>query len=177
MLRHTFAFLCIPAWSADLRNSIVESFCVHARNLIEFFNQQSETPGQADHVVGAKHFCSTNYTAWTKGRPSHVLFGQLNKQISHLSYGRTSEDEKKIGAEEQLELLKLIEQELEVFGKSLRNPYADKWPFKDDVLTEGRITIPAGTLSTTNQTASISSLGVLLPTGPATPGPRLVIKP
>lgn len=133
MLRHTFNFMGIPAWSSELRNAIIESFCVHARNLIEFFSQRSKTAGQADgDYVGAKHFCN-NYEPWTKGRPSSDLTKRLNRQVAHLTYDRTSRDEDKVGGKEQLELIKLIEQEIEAFGSSLREPYKAKWPFKKDV--------------------------------------------
>ena len=39
MLRHARNFLRVPAWSTELANAVIESFCVHARNLIEFFDQ------------------------------------------------------------------------------------------------------------------------------------------
>ena len=41
MLRHTFAFLHVRAWSTELRNAIIETFCVHARNLVGFFDEEA----------------------------------------------------------------------------------------------------------------------------------------
>ena len=95
MFYRTYNFLDVPAWSAGLANAIIESFCVHARNLIEFFDQESATPGQArSNYMGAKHFCD-GYIPWTKGGPSNDLRGRLNRQISHLTYDRTSKEEEK----------------------------------------------------------------------------------
>ncbi len=129
MFYRTYNFLDVPAWSPGLANAIIESFCVHARNLIEFFDQESATPGQArSNYMGAKHFCD-GYIPWTKGGPSNDLRGRLNRQISHLTYDRTSKEEEKIGRKERAKLVELIERELEVFGGCLRKPYVEKWPF------------------------------------------------
>jgi hypothetical protein len=175
MLRHTFNFMGVPAWSTELRNAIIESFCVHARNLIEFFSQKSETAGQADSdYVGAKHFCKS-YEPWTKGRLSTELVARLNRQVAHLTYDRTSQTEGKVGPKEQLELLGLIEQEIEIFANSLREPYRSKWPFKDPSFR-----IPAAViqnLSATNHTTSVTSRYVSGATGAAGPTPPPVIKP
>src|SRR6516162_6299974 len=84
MFRLTYLFLRLPAWSGELANAIIESFCVHARNLIDFFSEESATPGQSDNFMGAKHFCN-GYAAWTEGGPSNDLRGRLNRQISHLT--------------------------------------------------------------------------------------------
>ncbi len=157
MLRHCFAFLHIPAWSTELRNAIIEAFCVHARNIIEFFDQDSETAGQAkSDYVGARHFCKNGYKPWSKERPGNELVGRLNRQISHLTYDRTSQNEEKIGRKEQLELVRLIEQELEIFSGRLREPYASRWPWRDNSESAAKMELPAGPLGATNQTTSPS---------------------
>ena len=172
MLRQTFGFLHVPAWSPELLNMIIESFCVHARNLIDFFNENSATPGQSKGYVGAKHFC-TNYQPWTEGGPSKDLVGRLSRQISHLTYDRTSQNEEKIGPKEQLELVRLIEQELEIFGKCLRKPYASRWPFTRDV---AQMEFPAEPLGATNHTTSISTY-VGGWTGSMAAAPKRVVEP
>jgi fructose-1,6-bisphosphatase len=131
MLRHTYLFLCVPAWSGELRNALIEAFSIHARNLVEFFDQQSQTAGQAkSDYQGAKHFCKSDYQAWSKGRPSQTLLGKINRQIAHLTYDRTAQEEGKLGTADLNELFNYIQQELQEFGKSLREPYAAKWPFR-----------------------------------------------
>ena len=173
MLRQAFDFLHVPAWRPELRNMIIELFCVHARNLIGFFDENSATPGQSrSDYVGARHFCRNDYEPWRKGRPSNELSGRLNRQVSHLSYDRTSQNEGKIGPKDQLELVRLIEQELEIFGNCLREPYANRWPFRGSV---AQMEFPAGPLGATNHTTSISTY-VGGWTGSAAPTTKWVIE-
>lgn len=170
MLRHTFNFLLVNAWSTELRNAIIESFCVHARNIVDFFDEKSSSPGQAkSDYVGAKHFCNPDYEPWTKGRPSNDLYGRLNRQVSHLTFDRTSKNEEKLGGKELGELFRLIEQELQIFGKYLRDPYAGKWPFGDNDKVAVKATASVTNLSATNHTTSVSNSYDGGPTGPAGP--------
>jgi hypothetical protein len=171
MLRHTFGFLHLPAWSPALLNAIIESFCVHARNLIDFFDEKSATPGQSN-FVGAKHFCSDEYKPWSRGSPSTDLRGRLNKQISHISYERTSRNQEKVGPKEQLELVRLIEGELEIFAKFLRKPYASRWPFGGSTIGEAQIKFPAGSLGQSNTTGLVAQTYVGGWTGPAGPATK-----
>lgn len=160
MFRHTYNFLHVPAWSPELANAIIKSFCVHARNLIEFFDQESATPGQArSDYIGAKHFCN-GYIPWTNGGPSNDLRGRLNRQISHLTYDRTSKEEEKIGAKERAELVELIERELEIFSGCLRKPYVEKWPFAKHGGPRTTLTIGDSPYSSTNQVTMINSPGL-----------------
>ena len=133
MLRATNVCLSTPveAFGRVVVNALIESFCVHARNLIDFFDQSSETPGKAQHnYLGAKHF-TTGYVPWAEGIPSNDLISRLNKQISHLTYGRTAKDEEKIGDKQRSKLLEILEVELKQFRDCLKDPYAQRWPFND----------------------------------------------
>jgi hypothetical protein len=159
MFRLTYLLLQLPAWSGGLANAIIESFCVHARNLIDFFSEKSATPGQSNNYTGAKHF-SDGYTAWTKGGPSHDLCGRLNRQISHITYDRTSKDQEKIGPKERAELVELIERELKIFSGCLRKPYKEDWPFGEDAASGKSIVIGVSPYSATNQVGMIHSLGL-----------------
>jgi hypothetical protein len=151
MLRSTFNFLHTPAWSPELRNAIIEAFCIHARNLIKFFDDA----GQSNYV-SAKHFCN-NYKPWANGRPpSGDLRGRLNNQIAHLTYDRTARNEDKVGDNEQSELIALIEREIEIFRNSLKEPYKAKWPF-NEASAQSAVT----NLSTTNHTTSISPVPMI----------------
>jgi hypothetical protein len=97
--------------------------------LVDFFSEQSVTPGQARQgYMGAKHFCN-DYVPWSEGRPDGELYGSLNEQISHLTYNRSSADNEKIGRKERLELLRQIERELEIFAARLKPIYKERWPF------------------------------------------------
>jgi len=70
-----------------VNNCVVESFALHARNIIDFFY----TPPQKDDVVAA-HFFST-HGAWSAVCPTiapilETAKGRANKEISHLTYTR-----------------------------------------------------------------------------------------
>jgi hypothetical protein len=103
---------------------VIEAFCIHARNLIKFFDEN----GQSKDDVRAKHFCN-NYACWTLGGPSKDLRRRLNKHVAHLTYDRSAQNEDKVGDNEQLELIRLIDREIEILRNFLKDPYKDRWPF------------------------------------------------
>lgn len=133
MLRATYTCLASESlmllFSDVLKNSLIESFCIHARNLIEFFDEKSATPGQSDGRLGAKHF-TTDFTAWDKGGPSNDLRNRLNKQVSHLTYDRTKSIEEKVGLKESEELMRLLGGEIDRFLGYLREPYKPPAPLE-----------------------------------------------
>ena len=56
MMRHTYICLTGPAhvwFSQVVINAVIESFCIHARNLIDFF---TSTAGPSDETAAARHF-------------------------------------------------------------------------------------------------------------------------
>src|SRR5205809_3763006 len=74
--------------STTLKNCAIESFALHARNLIDFFYTP---PAKADDVVAAHFF--TDPGAWDSHRPACPAAlgdakGRANKEVSHLTYGR-----------------------------------------------------------------------------------------
>src|SRR5476649_2883387 len=74
---------------AILKNALIESFCLHARALFEFFRKES-----ARHEYTEAHYQFFNRES---------SFSQkLNTQIAHLVFeGRTTEEEEKIGARDR----------------------------------------------------------------------------
>lgn len=73
-----------------LLNAILESFLIHARNLIDFFYLDSPRP---DDVV-AEHFIKN----WNRQRPPVTDLlkntkSQANKHLAHLTYQRRSLDQ------------------------------------------------------------------------------------
>jgi hypothetical protein len=131
--------------TAPVRYGLVEVFCIHARNLIEFFNQESETPGHArSDYMGAKHFCESGYLAWKEGRPDRRLVGKLSRHVSHLTYDRTKEISEKIGVEAREELIRILKKEISNFGSQLREPYRSKWRYGDlDSIEKSRLVMSA----------------------------------
>jgi hypothetical protein len=146
MLRFTNFLLSVPAFSKGVANALIEAFCIHARNLIDFFNQQSETPGGSDYM-GARHFCRKEYKSFPNGDLDTKLTGKLSQQIAHLTYNRSAKGEDKIGPDERKELMKAIEGEIELFANHLRSPYKAAW--KLDLSTPNKLN-PDATYGTTN---------------------------
>lgn len=83
-LKYEFQMLCASAnamgqANAILNNCVVESFALHARNLIDFFY----TPPQKDDVVAAHFFGKPN--VWVAVRPEmaqilEVAKGRANRE-------------------------------------------------------------------------------------------------
>jgi hypothetical protein len=117
MLRETLARL--PS-STDrvITNALIESYCVHARSLIEFFRKRRSRAAQ-DYVRPALAY--KPFTG-TQGRVDD-LWLKLNNQISHLMDGRTDDDSKKLGDGERRELYELIRGALAHFKANLRPEY------------------------------------------------------
>jgi hypothetical protein len=156
MLRATSACLASPSFRQIVVNALIESFCIHARNLIEFFDQKSGTPGSAgSDYVGAKHFTTKDYVCWTGGEPSNELRARLNRQVSHLTYQRTVKNAEKIGPNERNELLTLIERELIHFQNHLRAPYDGVW--RNERQPRRHLDLPIPIQSATNHVTSTTT--------------------
>ena len=96
-------------------NAYIESFCIHARNLIEFFRDDG------------RQYVETSYTpfAATKSRIDK-LNRMLNNQIAHLDIKkRTVDDDEKISANIRYELLELLGKESGEFRKHLKPEYRE----------------------------------------------------
>jgi hypothetical protein len=146
-LKVTVAVLTPP-----IRYGLVEVFCIHARNLIEFFGQLSETPGHArSDYMGARHFCDGAYVPWRGKPPAQKLVGKLSRHVSHLTYDRTKAVSEKIGVEAREELFGLLKSETANFGRHLREPYRSRWRY-------GNIEIMDGLQLVSTATAAIMSI-------------------
>jgi hypothetical protein len=70
-----------------IKNALIESFCLHARALLEFF-----TKGES----GAGKYAKGSYKPHPKGSRPDELKKLLNTQIAHVIFdGRTSDPDKK----------------------------------------------------------------------------------
>jgi hypothetical protein len=96
-----------------LKNALIESFCVHARTLIDFFANRPTN----DDVV-AEHFGCFPALLKPNEKPLSCLRTTLNKQIFHLTRNRTIIDAKKFDVStDGVEVLRMIEPEIERFNK------------------------------------------------------------
>lgn len=97
------------------RNVLIESFCVHARNLIEFYRGS----GKNDHMK-AKYFTREGiyrpeYVGDPDGAIGRTLYAKLSQQVMHMSKGRTSDPAKKIGSKDRETIFEALRKETALF--------------------------------------------------------------
>lgn len=124
MLRACFDLLQVPQTDVLFGNALIEAFCVHARNLIDFFSSTDPVSGS---VPAARHFTDDFYRPFSSAKPKGELYGRLNKQIAHLDYGRTDDDNKHIDTVDRISLYRLLEDEISNFDRHVREPYRSAW--------------------------------------------------
>jgi hypothetical protein len=94
MLQGAYEFLQNPAYAHDrrhlfVRNAAIECFWLHARNLIDFFTQEtSATSFETRGAVSAFHFTTKSYEPEGIGRQ---ISDDINQAITHLQYDRKSQ--------------------------------------------------------------------------------------
>ncbi len=111
MLHETLDALNRSASDKVLENALIESFAVHARNLIEF--------------LGGEYFDLGQFTAPKYNRGTQLDWKKattkLNVQISHITQARTTIAAEKLSPSERAEILVALEKELGDF-KSVLSP-------------------------------------------------------
>jgi hypothetical protein len=123
MLQKTYAYLAHGKHAGDevAENALIESFCIHARALIEFFGRKS-----VDGRYRADSYTNANYTELPIDEETlKKLRRKLNKQIAHLDspHERTSDPTEKIGRCERDQLLTILKEQSEEFSDSLKAGY------------------------------------------------------
>lgn len=106
MLQGTYSMLANDLDDKIITNALIESFCIHARQLIEFFNNKQGRK--------AEEFTGGTYAAKHVGSLGDVV-KKLNTQIAHLTGERTANSNDKIGSIDRCELLMALEQEAQNF--------------------------------------------------------------
>jgi hypothetical protein len=94
------------------KNALIETFCLHARNLIEFFRKKD----------GCEFDPRDFTTADFKLKTAFIGNGPLqwiNRQVSHLTKGRTDDPAGKINTVEMADMYRAIEAEIERFLRHL----------------------------------------------------------
>jgi hypothetical protein len=76
-----------------MKDALIVSFCIHAKNLMEFLSRSPE-----DHHAASADYADVGYEPWNIGHrtPAHKLRGKLNNQLSHLTFERTDDPNEKI---------------------------------------------------------------------------------
>jgi hypothetical protein len=102
-----------------LNNALIESFCVHARNLIEFFQDKQSMSTYAD----------PNYKAFRVFDSTKIskIYKKLCAQITHLVYqgqqDRTILVSQKIDARDRYEILNILRTEITTFKAHVVTSY------------------------------------------------------
>ncbi len=111
MLRQTFEKLRSPPANEVLCNALVESFCIHARLLLEFFtNKQGKR---------AKSYTNGSYNAVHLVNLTKAETEKLNTQIAHMTGQRTVNSNDKIGHAVRAKLITALELEADEFERQL----------------------------------------------------------
>jgi hypothetical protein len=124
MMRSTLRQLALNSSGVETvgENALIESFCIHARNLLDFFDKKRSP---SDGYVAARHFANSEYSPFQAGRPPNALRGKLSKQVARVTYDRSLDEQLRGPEIEQLCLL--IEQEIVNFSKHLKRTYRTDW--------------------------------------------------
>lgn len=144
MLRQTYEKLRSPPADKVLRNALIESFCIHARLLLEFFENK-----QGKH---AKDYTGGSYQATHLANLTRLERDKLNTQIAHMTGQRTVDTFKKIGPALRKKLITALEGEGMEFENQLTSKF--KQIFKRPQDAQLRVD-PSP--NATNVTSSISS--------------------
>lgn len=107
------------------KNALIESFCVHARNLIEFYRGS----GRKDYIK-AKDFTDSSYKARfvpaNTGEIGNKLYAKLNQQVAHLAQDRSADPSKKIGAADREIIFEALRKERDRFEPLIKPIFIDE---------------------------------------------------
>lgn len=150
MLNGTFNRIGHFDTDAVVANALIESFCVHARALFEFF----------DKTRGARKFTITTYKPFDGGDPvrREALTRKLNNQVSHVMDSRTAVASEKIGPADRAEMHSLLNAEFKKFEAGLSPAYAAP------AVSSPTFTIPNVPHTATNHVVTTSTNMNTLPT-------------
>ena len=118
MMRALYPALSSGRYDQMHHNAHIESFYVHARNLVEFFKAKND--------VDPRIFTDDTY----RKRGDFIdrsLQDKMNEQISHLSWKRTENMNEKLGPAEWKKTLDALELEIVRFEKAIKPEFRNLW--------------------------------------------------
>jgi hypothetical protein len=119
MLRATYELARASRPGAE-HEALAESFLMHARNLIEFFQDRPTCDFDPRMFTVGSYQLNKDFVA-------EQVLPRINRQISHLTVKRTSRDADKLGPRDWALILRALEDEIGRFTKALTRDYAVKW--------------------------------------------------
>jgi hypothetical protein len=164
MLSGTYEKLAGGIEDAIIRNAIIESYCIHCRNLINFLKND-------DKNLKVKDFAPTfDYKNVCKEKNYREL---ISNQVAHLSKKRHSESDEKIGPELWREMYIELSGQLEKFQVALEGDNKKHWPGWEPLKT---VPLAPGGANTVIRTSMDAPRGpeppLLSTTGPLRPPPQ-----
>jgi len=107
------------------KNAMIEAFCIHARNLNEFFLENGR-----DDTLRASGFTTSAYKPPDNDQVRRSIFAKINKQISHLTEARTTVANEKIGDLEREQMYCFLFDDLRRFSEHLKPELRSAWKVK-----------------------------------------------
>ncbi len=105
MMRALYKRLVAGASSQLCRNAEIESFHIHARNLMEFFKNDKQC------AIDPRAFATEDYQIAGNFIPAK-LESKISQQIVHLTHERTDIEKDKLSDAEREQTLQYIEQQV-----------------------------------------------------------------
>lgn len=112
MLQGSYIRLISPPSDPIVENALIECFCLHARQLLEFLNNKQGAPVRdfVDAAFQLQHITNLDNDLVTK----------LNTQIAHITYRRTAQQKDKINQADRKRLLEEIVAEMQNVANNLK---------------------------------------------------------
>ena len=126
-LNDAFKRLLVRDLDRAMVDILIESFCIHAHNLIEFFLEETLTPKGRNAVAGARHYVGGSYTAFEGNNiRAEASYEKLKAQVDHIRYGREKVASQLQGPELTY-LKRTLDAEIKRFVASLPPQYGATW--------------------------------------------------
>jgi hypothetical protein len=120
MMRGLYDELSAGGYTQLIHNANIESFHIHARNLIEFFKNKKPCDFDPRLFTHERYQPNGNFV-------DNSLEAKINQQISHLTADRTADAAQKLGPKEWAKIRGAVEKEIARWGESLSPEYKAKW--------------------------------------------------
>ncbi len=120
MMRALNAKLLLGSPTRLDRNADIESFHIHARNLIEFFTDDKQC------AIDPRAFTTKDYRIDGNFIPKR-LETKISQQIVHLAHERTDANPDKLSDQERNRTVAAIEKQIKRFEKALRPEWRPIW--------------------------------------------------
>lgn len=168
MLRQTYRKLQqgpLPEWAVN--NALIESFCIHTRSLLDFFESKPRPKNDGDYF--ATDFTSAFVPRINQSdKPFKALRTKLNKEVFHLTGGRRNIEADQFNMRtDGKQLIDELEQDISRFEDCLRPNFKAIFKCNISPVTQSETTSFKGPINST--TALGDSFGVTWSSHPAKP--------